>query len=226
MALPNKIRTNVARNLRRQIDTKMKQAERAFNATESAFLRESYSKKIARLRDAKQMTYVTARNDDGKRVTRSETDIRKGMQKAAEELSQSRYLSERGRKSLASTSSQLNAATVGAASTYTKAEAKIFYRATQRAWDREGVKITERNQAILAYYGYENLADLVADVLALNQKAVDKAQEMYTKRKQTEEQDDYADENDVREAAQYPMYLRDVISMAEPSGLSEIEKTE
>lgn len=225
MALSKKIRSNVARNLRRQIDTKMKQAERAFNATESAYLRESYSKKIARLRDAKQMTYITTRNDDGKRVTRSDTDIRQGMQEAAEELSKSRYLSERGRRSLAATATQLNAASSGRTSVYTQAENKIFYRATQRAWDRPDVSLKERNQAILAYYGYENLADLVADVLALNQKAVDKANQMYGEN-QTEEQDSFVDENDIQESKRYPNYLRDVIAMAEPSGLEELEKTE
>ena len=225
MALPNKVRTNVARNLRRQIDTKIRQAQKAIDTAKSAFLKKSYERKISRLEEAKKMTYITTRNDDGKRVTRSETDIRQGMQTAARELSQSRYLSERGRRSLAATETQLNAASSDRTSVYTKADIKIFDRATQKAWDREGVSIQERNQAILAYYGYENLADLVADVLALNQKAVDKANQMYAKR-QTEEQDEFADENDVREAAQYPMYLRDVISMAEPSGLSEIEKTE
>lgn len=50
------------------------------------------------------------------------------------------------------TQRELNRASVGAASSYTKKEAKIFYRATQKIWQQKGIGDHDRNQAILDHF--------------------------------------------------------------------------
>lgn len=50
------------------------------------------------------------------------------------------------------TQRELNRASVGAASSYTKKEAKIFYRATQKIWQQQGIGEHDRNEAILDYF--------------------------------------------------------------------------
>lgn len=225
MALPKRIRTNVARNIRRQLDTRIAQFRRAMDSTKSDILAQGYKQRIASLEEAKKGTYVTAQNEAGKRVQRSDEQITEGIQAASRELMSTRFASNRGRRNMASTQAQLNAASVNAESMYTKEEVRIFYRATQKAWQREGVSLKDRNVAILEYYGYENLSELVSDILALNRHALEKAK-LTPQEDLTPEQKDAADQNDVREAQQSPEYLMDVIEMPDPSGLAEIEKAE
>ena len=50
------------------------------------------------------------------------------------------------------TQRELNRASVGAPSVYTKEDTKLFYRATQKIWQREGVGEHNRNYAILDHY--------------------------------------------------------------------------
>ena len=50
------------------------------------------------------------------------------------------------------TQRELNKASVKAPSIYTKAETQVFYRATQKVWQQEGVSDQNRNEAILDYY--------------------------------------------------------------------------
>ena len=81
-----------------------------------------------------------------------------------------------------------------------------------------------RNQAILEYYGYESLSELVSDVLAMNQRALEASKLSYEEALTKEQQETADEETDIREAKQYPQYLREVISMPEPSGLNELPK--
>ena len=50
------------------------------------------------------------------------------------------------------TQRELNRASVKAPSIYTKTEVQLFYRVTQKIWQREGVGEHDRNEAILNYY--------------------------------------------------------------------------
>lgn len=54
--------------------------------------------------------------------------------------------------SFAITQMELNRASVGAASSYTKIEVSTFYRATQRIWQQEGVGEHDRNIAIMEHF--------------------------------------------------------------------------
>lgn len=78
------------------------------------------------------------------------------------------------------TQRELNRASVNAPSVYTKTEAKLFYRVTQKIWQREGVGEHDRNETILNYYNSirrENglspmrLDEIVDYVLNANQRA-------------------------------------------------------
>lgn len=61
---------------------------------------------------------------------------------------------------------------------FSSEEVKIFYRATQKAW--EGVSNeNNRNEAILKYYGRTDLREFVREVLEMNKKAVSYAEEDY-----------------------------------------------
>ena len=223
MALPKRIRTNVARNIRRQLDTKIRQARHAMDTAKSQIIEQGYRKRIAELEEAKKATYVTRVSDAGKRIQRSDAEITQGIQAASRKIMENRFMSKRGQQNLRSTQMQLNAASVNAESMYTKAEVQVFYRATQKAWQREGVSIKERNMAILEYYGYENLAELVSDVLAINKEALDKTKRTPQDEGLTPEQKEALEKGDVQEAQQSP---DDVIEMPDPSGLTEIEKAE
>lgn len=224
MAIDKKIRSNVARNIRRQIDRRIARTEKILSNAKGTVLEQSYKKKIERLEKAKSATYATSRTDEGKRVIKSDQEITRGLQAASKELSRSRYLTERGSRNLTSTQMQLNAASTGAASQYTQAEAKIFFKATQKAWQREGVSIKERVPVIMEYYGYENLSELVSDILTLNQEAVRRSELTYKEKLTPEQEEALAGEQDEKEAQQSPTYLMDVIAMPEPSGLDELEK--
>jgi hypothetical protein len=214
---------DVARTVRRQADTKIKQLERIKDNAKNEYVREGAERRIERIRQFASGTYY--KDSSGKTIEgRSDEYRRRSLQALARELSSTRYASARGQRNLKSTQVQLNLASAGQESSmYTEAEAKIFYRATQRAWQREGIKPSERNKAILEYYGYENLSDLVSDVLTMNWKAVEASKKRVNYEDETEEQREARDENDVREAQSSPTYLTEVVSFTEPSGLEELE---
>lgn len=208
------------RNLRRRVDTRIKQLQKIAEQSQSTIAKRGAEQRIERLEKAKSNTYV--RNSEGERIV---PQLRERAFTALEnELDSTRYASAQGTRNLKTTANQLNLATVADASSYyTEAEVHIFYRATQNAWQREGVSIENRNEAILEYYGYERLSELVADVLAANWRAVEKSKES-KKKKQSQEQEEMADELDVKEAQESPDYMKDVIMIDDPSGLEEPEK--
>lgn len=94
------------------------------------------------------------------------------------------------------TQMELNRASVGAASSYTRSEVSTFYRATQKLWQQEGVGEHDRNQAILDHYNSireENglspisLEDIVDYVLEAN-KRFQAMQDLDPEKNMTEEQ--------------------------------------
>lgn len=208
------------RNIRRRVDTRIRQLQKIAEESQSTIAKRGAEQRIERLEKAKSKTYV--KNAEGERIV---PQLRERAFTALEnELDSTRYASVQGTRNLKITANQLNLATVSDSSSYyTEAEVHIFYRATQNAWQREGVSIENRNEAILEYYGYERLSELVADVLAANWRAVEKSKQSQ-KKKQSQEQEEMADEIDVKEAQESPDYMKDVIMIDDPSGLEEPEK--
>ncbi len=157
---------------------------------------------------------------DGKRIVgRSQEDIEAALSRLTE-LNESAtvYTGDR-RRGFLFTQNQLNMASVDAeGSVYTKAEAKIFYRATQKAWQREGIGEHERNEAILQYYGRTNLAAFVEEVLNMNKLANDAAKVLDERRKHDSDDEDTeeAQRNDTSDGEKgSPTYMTLVITMEE-----------
>lgn len=97
------------------------------------------------------------------------------------------------------TQRELNRASVKAPSVYTKTEVKVFYRATQKVWQREGVGEHNRNEAVLNYYNdirKQNgltplrLDEIVDYVLEAN-KLAQRAQEFNPEADFDEEQEEF-----------------------------------
>lgn len=100
---------------------------------------------------------------------------------------------------------ELNKASAGLPAEWTKAETQVFYAATQKAWNRPGISLQERNRAILQYFGQSDLHDFVNEVLNRNRLAVqiakgniipeeltsDDAEEFYSAAEQDIEEADY-----------------------------------
>ena len=61
-------------------------------------------------------------------------------------------------------------------SSFTREEVSIFYRATQRAWEKLS-STANRNKAILEYFKRDDLDSFVREVLEINQAAVKKSEQ-------------------------------------------------
>ena len=170
--------------------------------------------------EMKAVSDETRTYKDGKRIVgRSQEDIEAALSRLTE-LNESAtvYTGDR-RRGFLFTQNQLNMASVDAeGSVYTKAEAKIFYRATQKAWQREGVDEHSRNEAILQYYGRTNLAAFVEEVLNMNKMANDAAKVLDERRKHDSDDEDTeeAQRNDTSDGEKgSPTYMTLVITMEE-----------
>lgn len=74
---------------------------------------------------------------------------------------------------LASSSASLEASKSGGKiGEYSFIEKGIFFKATQRAWDRADVSEKERIEAILKYYNTQDLEKLIKDVLDANRDVI------------------------------------------------------
>lgn len=99
--------------------------------------------------------------------------------------------------SFAITQSELNRASVGLPSAYTKIEASLFYRATQKIWQKKGIGEHARNEAIMDYFNSIriknelsplSLSEIVDYVLAANER-MGAIQELEPQEKLSEEQE-------------------------------------
>lgn len=211
----------VAANIRKMANRRIKRLETIKASSSDAYVAQGAQKRIDSIRKQMEGTYINDRS--GKRIQgRTQAERTEALTNLANDLRETQYLAQpRNMRSLKTTTSELNKASSGAASTYTTEEVKIFYRATQRAWQRKGVDIKHRNEAILEYYGRDNLADFVEEILTMNTEAV-KASQTKPQEKMTKEQREMADnEADIKEAQSSPDYLNKVISAPDPSGLAE-----
>ena len=219
--MPDKdISSREYKNIRRRADTRIKQLQKIVDTSKSTVAKRGAEQRIERLEKAKAKTYV--------KTSEGETRVPQLRERAfsalQNELDSTRYASKQGVKSFKLTQQQMRLASVGdESSIYTEAESHIFYRATQRAWQKEGIPRDQRDEAILDYYGFESLSEAISTVLAANWRAVEKSKQS-RKKKQSQEQEDMADEIDVKEAQESPDYMKDVIMIDDPSGLEEPEK--
>ena len=208
---------DVASYVRRRANVSIARLKEVIAKTSSPLAQKGAEKRIERLETLISGTYL--RDSNGKKLKAPTPEISQNVQHLAKEIQSTRYASKVGQRSLAATQRQLNMASAGdTASIYTESDVRIFYRATQRLW--EGHPVSERNKVILEKTGYERLSDLVADVLAANEVARNKAENYRNLTKEQREQMD--EEPDVKEAEQSPDYLLEVIQLEDNSGLYEV----
>lgn len=134
-------------------------------------VREQARTSIKELRSAINAT--RQRTKSGRTIkSRTKEGLDTSLEVLRELNSRGNFYIGRSGQSNAVTQSEINKASVGLESQYTRAQVKIFYRATQKAWQKPGIGEHNRNEAILSYYGRTNLAAFVEEVLAQNQVAL------------------------------------------------------
>ena len=122
----------------------------------------------------------------GKRYKKTEKYIGQQMVRLANAISgvKPRYNAKNDpfERSFWMTQQQLNMASAGKPSVYSKTEAKLLYRVTQKIWQKEGVSIQDRNQEILEHFNsirrQNNLSmitfdDLVQYIIKANERFKD-----------------------------------------------------
>lgn len=153
--------------------------------------RERFERKISELREAQFATRQRTREGriiEGRtRLTLSAAlEKLKGLNRMLDQFIGS------ARRANKITQSEINAASEGLESSqYTEAEVKVFYRATQKAWNRPDVDISQRNEAILEYYGYSRLSVIMDEVLQQNIAALRAAKLNPFKGMTQEQQEEY-----------------------------------
>lgn len=156
-----------ARNERRKAQTRIRALERKRDALTSAQAKDKVQTQIDNLQKTVAATYMYSQ-DDGTRIRSREEAMGNVAILARHNLRLGSLVTSEGRANLV-TGIELNRATVGRSSVYTKAQVHIFYKKTQEAWQQAGVALEDRNAAIVAEYGPKlgtsSLADIVEQVL-------------------------------------------------------------
>lgn len=176
-------------------------------------MREKHESKIRDLKAAQEATRTRTREGraipDRKDKAKMDENLRKLESMNKRSVMYSRA-SERANKVA---QIEINKASVGdESSRFTQEEIQIFYRATQPAWQREGVLVSERNEAILEYYGRSDLGKLVEEVSELNKIAL-RVSKIMPEEELTEEQAErYANEPDVTDEKPSPPTYQQAVS--------------
>ncbi len=145
-----------AGQLRKQGQRRIERLQQAIkDSTITKSTRQWAREQIKEIRSAIQGTRMYSK--EGKRY-KSKTDkyIGQQMSRLARAISEvePRYVAKDDpfERSFWMTQHQLNMASVNKPSVYTKEDVKLFYRVTQKIWQRQGVGEHDRNEAILNYY--------------------------------------------------------------------------
>lgn len=113
----------------------------------------------------------------GKKI-RSQKQVAKNLNKLIERNERTEQYVHGQKRINKAMQTEINRASVGKSSIYKQSEVYIFYRATQNAWINE-LNPKMRNEAILKYYGKENLQDFFEEVINNERnKNVQKAMEI------------------------------------------------
>lgn len=156
------------KNERRRAKTRIKRLEKKLTQVKSQTAVARIKRDIKNIQDAVDATY-TYSPTTGKKI-RDVQEVSANIENMTRVNNQYSSVVQSNRKSNLATQIEINKASVGESAEYTEDQVHIFYRATQKAW--ENVPIERRNQAILDYYGYDNLAEAFEEVTS-NQKNKD-----------------------------------------------------
>lgn len=166
-----------AYNLREKARRRINNLKKTLKSTTSEHIRSEIRKDIRRLQTASRNTR-TYSVKTGKQIHNSK-QVARGIEKLShlvEEFPLRGYTQKNRsfqiRINLASSQAMQGPVKSGAKSLseqmagLTKDEIKVFYRATQNAWDKPDVPVEKRNQAIMSEYGIRDLEKLFNLVLS------------------------------------------------------------
>ena len=161
---------NERRRLQRRIDKLQSELDSGKEMTDIA--QKKLQDSIEELKQAQEATKLVT-TIEGKVLRKTEEQVKTAISEA--QVINRRYsvYLDTERKSFLATQSELNKASAGLESIYTKEQAQIFYKMTQKAWQREKVDPKHRNEAILEYYGRTSLAAFVDEVTEMNKKRLE-----------------------------------------------------
>lgn len=150
-----------ARNERRKAQRRIKALEQQMQKAGNSKTRSKLKGRIEELTKAVESTRMYS-TETGKRV-RTQSDVARNIEQLSRINSDFSYLTKSQTRSNKSVEIEINRASVGESSMYTNTQVKVFYRATQKAWQNS--PIADRNKAILDYYGEKSLKKVFEDVV-------------------------------------------------------------
>lgn len=164
----NKVR-NERRKAQRRIDALQNQYKSAVSPTAKKRLKSQ----IKSLNAAVEKTYTYS---NGKKIRDSKQVSRAYANLIKKNSNLSNYVHSNAAANRAA-AIEINKASVGASSTYSESQVHIFYRSTMKAWQNLPAG-SDKNKAILDYYGYASLDEAFNDVTSNEQnvnvqKAID-----------------------------------------------------
>lgn len=204
---------NKVRNERRKAQRRIASLSKKLGETKNSRTKTRIRKEIKDLKRGVELSR-TYDAKTGKKI-RSQKQVAKNLNKLIERNERTEQYVHGQKRINKAMQTEINRASVGKSSIYEQSEVHIFYRATQNAWINE-LNPKMRNEAILKYYGKENLQDFFEEVINNDRnKKVQKAMEIinnpngdYTDEERQESfaalfdnNDDFQISNDARERA-------------------------
>ena len=194
----NKSFSREARNIRKQANRRIARLEKVLNDEKTTSRNREWARRqIADIRQAQNESKLSM-NIRGHRYTQTIEQAMTGLKNLKTLVSEIEPRFTLEGDNFEVTQRELNRASVNLPSIYTKNEVKIFYRATQKIWQKKDVDVHERNEAILNYYNEirmqnklapVNLNQIVDAVLKVN-KEIKEQLELEPEKPMTEEQEE------------------------------------
>ena len=167
---------NKVRNERRKAQRRIASLSKKLGETKNSRTKTRIRKEIKDLKRGVELSR-TYDAKTGKKI-RSQKQVAKNLNKLIERNERTGQYVHGQKRINKAMQTEINRASVGKSSIYKQSEVHIFYRATQDAWINE-LNPKMRNEAILKYYGKENLQDFFEEVINNDRnKKVQKAMEI------------------------------------------------
>lgn len=185
------------RNERAKAQYRAKQIKSLMDASQSPVAKQRLQSQLDNLNKVIDSTYTYSRETgkkvrDSKEVARNVQQLSRTNEQLSRDLGIGSYRKTQRQRNKA-TMIEINKASIKeteAESRYTKAQTKIFYRATLEAW-KDHSNYDDRNRLILEYYGETDLADFFNRVVndesnVMIQRAIDIMQDPDATKKELE----------------------------------------
>lgn len=155
---------NKIRNERKKAENRIKKLKQVMKDTQNEDTKRNIKSNIKKLKNAVNSTRTYAKST-GKKI-RSKEKVEVNFEKLKELNTRFDAYTYRGiNKKNNATRIEINKASVKADSIYTKYQVEVFFKVTQKAWNRPNVDPTKRYEAILKAYGKVDLGQLFDDIV-------------------------------------------------------------